>query len=142
MKRASWFIGVTSVCLLLISTPGEGGGAASVVLDGSKHGHGAPRRSDHGVRSVSALVADLSDILLSHVRGGRWGTLVVSLSRGDTLYAKNPVARMQPASTLKLFTTGLSLDRFGPDHQLETEVLRDARVDAAGTVQGNLYLRG
>lgn len=91
---------------------------------------------------VRSLDADLNRALGREVRGGRWGAIVVSLTRGDTLFTRSADRLMQPASTLKLFTTGLAFDRFGPSYQLHTDVLRDADVSADGTLKGNLYLRG
>jgi len=70
---------------------------------------------------------------------GKWGVLVVSLTRGDTLYAENPDLLLKPASTMKLMTTALALEKFGPDHTFRTQVLAD-RV--ANGVADNLYLRG
>src|SRR6266699_3732428 len=74
----------------------------------------APHAPRGGASSLAAdaLAANIGAMLIDHVRGGHWGVLVVSLSRGDTLYAQNVQTMMQPASTLKLFTTGLALDRF------------------------------
>jgi D-alanyl-D-alanine carboxypeptidase/D-alanyl-D-alanine-endopeptidase (penicillin-binding protein 4) len=81
----------------------------------------------------------------NRVRSGKFGVMVVSLTRGDTLFARGAGDMMQPASTMKLYSTAAALDRFGPEHVFSTEVLRDAR-DSAGTsggvVAGNLYLRG
>lgn len=68
--------------------------------------------------------------------------MVISLTRGDTLYALNAGRSMQPASTMKLMTAALVLDRFGADHRFETTVLRDGPLTADGTVHGNLILRG
>ena len=48
---------------------------------------------------------------------------------------------MQPASTMKLFSTAVALDRYGPEHCFATDVLRDGTVGADGTVSGNIYLR-
>ncbi|HEY5218379.1 MAG TPA: D-alanyl-D-alanine carboxypeptidase/D-alanyl-D-alanine-endopeptidase, partial [Gemmatimonadaceae bacterium] len=93
-------------------------------------------------KSVRALDLDLNYLLTSKVRGGRWGVIVVSLTRGDTLYSRSADELMQPASTLKLFTTGLALDQFGPNYQIGTDVLRDSSLDPSGTLHGNLYLRG
>jgi serine-type D-Ala-D-Ala carboxypeptidase/endopeptidase (penicillin-binding protein 4) len=93
-------------------------------------------------RSVPALAGDLSSQLSRRVRGGRWGAIVVSLTRGDTLFEENPDMALQPASTMKLFTSALVLDRLGPDYCFSTDVLRDGPVDATGTVQGNLIIRG
>ena len=66
--------------------------------------------------------------------------MVVSLTRGDTLFARGAGDMMQPASTMKLYSTAAALDRFGPEHAFSTDVLRDSA--AGGVVSGNLYLRG
>jgi D-alanyl-D-alanine carboxypeptidase/D-alanyl-D-alanine-endopeptidase (penicillin-binding protein 4) len=68
--------------------------------------------------------------------------MVVSLTRGDTLYAENAGEEMQPASTMKLFTSAIALERFGPNYQFSTDALRDGPVAPDGTVSGNIYLRG
>lgn len=93
-------------------------------------------------RTAEALASDLGALLRSHVRSGTWGAMVVSLSRGDTLYADDPGGSMLPASTMKLMTTALAFDHFGPQHRLSTDVLRDGALGADGTLTGNLVLRG
>jgi D-alanyl-D-alanine carboxypeptidase/D-alanyl-D-alanine-endopeptidase (penicillin-binding protein 4) len=94
--------------------------------------------SPHG---KAALEADINDMLSRRVKGGKFGVMIVSLSRGDTLFSQNAGEMMQPASTMKLFSTAVALDRFGPEHKFSTDVLRDGTVGPDGTVQGNLYLR-
>lgn len=89
----------------------------------------------------AALASDIAALLTSRVRDGKWGVMVVSISRGDTLYAQNAGDMMQPASTMKLFSTAVALDRFGPEHTFSTDVLRDGDASADGTLVGNLYLR-
>ena len=93
-------------------------------------------------RGVESLSSDLGAALAQHTRSGQWGVMVVSLTRGDTLFSTRADAMMQPASTMKMYTSVLALDRFGPDHQFRTSVLRDAQVGPDGTLEGNLYLRG
>jgi D-alanyl-D-alanine carboxypeptidase/D-alanyl-D-alanine-endopeptidase (penicillin-binding protein 4) len=93
-------------------------------------------------RGVESLSADLGAALSQHTRSGQWGVMVVSLSRGDTLFQSRPDAMMQPASTMKMYTSVLALERFGPDHQFRTSVLRDGQLGADGVLEGNLYLRG
>jgi serine-type D-Ala-D-Ala carboxypeptidase/endopeptidase (penicillin-binding protein 4) len=93
-------------------------------------------------RSAEQLRADLADMLTRRVRSGEWGVMVTSLSRGDTLFAANVGVPLLPASTMKLVTAALALDRLGPDHRLSTDVLHDGRIDSDGTLRGNLYLRG
>jgi serine-type D-Ala-D-Ala carboxypeptidase/endopeptidase (penicillin-binding protein 4) len=93
-------------------------------------------------RGTGALVSDLGTMLSSRVRSGQWGVLVVSLTRGDTLYSVNPDAALQPASNMKLYTTALALDQFGADHEFSTDILRDGTITPDGTLHGNLIIRG
>jgi serine-type D-Ala-D-Ala carboxypeptidase/endopeptidase (penicillin-binding protein 4) len=91
---------------------------------------------------AGALSSDLGSILDGSVRSGRWGVLVVSLTRGDTLYSVNPDEMLQPASNMKLFTAAIALDQFAPSHQFSTAVLRTGNLAPDGTVEGDLVLRG
>ena len=90
---------------------------------------------------LPALTSDLSGMISTKIRSGRFGVMVASLTRGDTLFAQNAGEMMQPASTMKLFSTAVALDRFGPEHSFSTDVLRDAPLGGDGTVTGNIYLR-
>ncbi len=49
---------------------------------------------------------------------------------------------LNPASLMKLVTTGAALARLGASFTFRTEVFADAPPDAAGIIAGNLYLRG
>ena len=91
---------------------------------------------------ASALSAAVGNTLAAHTRGGEWGAIIVSLTRGDTLFEQNPDAMMQPASTMKMYTSAVALDRFGPDYTFRTPALRDGQIGPDGTLTGNLYLRG
>jgi len=92
-------------------------------------------------RTASDLASALSG-LAARIRSGTWGGMVVSLTRGDTLYAHNAGEEMVPASTMKLLTSALAFERFGPTYQFSTDALRDGTVGPDGTLTGNLYLRG
>ena len=92
-------------------------------------------------RTADDLNSTLSG-LAGRIRGGTWGGMVVSLTRGDTLYAANAGELMLPASTMKLLTSAIAFDRFGPTYQFSTDALREGTVGADGTLSGNLYLRG
>jgi D-alanyl-D-alanine carboxypeptidase/D-alanyl-D-alanine-endopeptidase (penicillin-binding protein 4) len=96
--------------------------------------YSTPRTSD----DLAAILGGLA----ARIRGGTWGAMVVSLTRGDTLYANNAGEQMLPASTMKLLTSAIAFDRFGPTYQFSTDALRDAPVGPDGTLTGNLYLRG
>lgn len=96
----------------------------------------------YSVLRSSADVASTLSGLTARTRSGVWGAMVVSLTRGDTLYAENAGEEMQPASTMKLFTSAIALERFGPNYQFSTDVLRDGPVGPDGTLNGNIYIRG
>jgi D-alanyl-D-alanine carboxypeptidase/D-alanyl-D-alanine-endopeptidase (penicillin-binding protein 4) len=93
-------------------------------------------------KGTVALASDLGTMLGARVRSGRWGVLVVSLTRGDTLYSYEPDLMLAPASNMKLLTAALALDQFGPDHQFSTDILREGAVTPDGTLEGNLVMRG
>lgn len=68
--------------------------------------------------------------------------MVVSLDRGDTLFAENATVPLAPASTLKLYTSALAFDWLGVDYRFETQVYRTGIVDSQGVLHGDLVLRG
>jgi serine-type D-Ala-D-Ala carboxypeptidase/endopeptidase (penicillin-binding protein 4) len=96
----------------------------------------------YSVPRSSADVASALAGLTGRTRSGTWGAMVISLTRGDTLYALNPGEEMLPASTMKLFTSAIALETFGPNYHFSTDALRDAPVGPDGTLNGNLYIRG
>jgi len=62
--------------------------------------------------------------------------------RGDTtLVSHNAQQSMQPASTMKLFTTMTALEQLGPAFRARTEFHTNAEV-VNGVLQGDLILRG
>jgi len=83
----------------------------------------APNTSWTSPHGKAALESDINEMLSRRVKGGKFGVM------------------MQPASTMKLFSTAVALDRFGPEYKFSTDVLRDTAVGPDGTVTGNLYLR-
>jgi D-alanyl-D-alanine carboxypeptidase/D-alanyl-D-alanine-endopeptidase (penicillin-binding protein 4) len=93
-------------------------------------------------RGGSQLMLDLGSILVRATHSGSWGVAVVSLESGDTLFTHNADRQLLPASTMKLFTSAVALERFGPDHRLVTEVLREGALGSDGIVRGSLVLRG
>jgi len=93
-------------------------------------------------RGGSQLALDLGSMLDRSSRAGTWGVSVVSLTYGDTLFDRNPDRQLLPASTMKLFTSSVALERFGPDYRFVTEVLREGALGADGVLRGNLVLRG
>nr|WP_315397340.1 D-alanyl-D-alanine carboxypeptidase [uncultured Duganella sp.] len=75
----------------------------------------------------------------SHIPPEAAGVLV--LRGGTTLVSHNARQIMQPASTVKLFTTMTALEQLGPVFRGRTEMLSSAPV-VDGVLQGDLILRG
>jgi serine-type D-Ala-D-Ala carboxypeptidase/endopeptidase (penicillin-binding protein 4) len=97
---------------------------------------------DAGDAAVRELQADLREIIARPGwREARWGVMVASIDRGDTLFAMNADLPMLPASTLKLFTTAAALYYLGPDFRFSTYALADGPV-ANGVLDGDLILYG
>ncbi len=93
-------------------------------------------------RGSTALRLDLGTLLDSRTKQGDWGAIVVSLARGDTLFSRGADTRLVPASTMKLFTSAIALERLGPEHRFSTDVLRVGPLETGGVVRGDLVLRG
>jgi D-alanyl-D-alanine carboxypeptidase/D-alanyl-D-alanine-endopeptidase (penicillin-binding protein 4) len=74
-------------------------------------------------------------------RYAEWGVLVVSLTRGDTLFAWHADRLLLPASNAKLFTTAAALHYLGPTFRFVTALFPGGRV-SGGVLHGDLVLYG
>lgn len=91
---------------------------------------------------VTRLGDDLRDVLgRVRWRHALWSVLVVSLDRGDTLFAQEPDSAVAPASNMKLLTTAAAFRDLGPDFRFRTYVVTDGTV-ANGVLNGDLVLYG
>jgi D-alanyl-D-alanine carboxypeptidase/D-alanyl-D-alanine-endopeptidase (penicillin-binding protein 4) len=97
----------------------------------SLRGSGRPSLTE----TVSRTLADSS---LAHAGVA---LLVVSLDRGDTLFAREADRLYTPASNRKLFTAASALHWLGPEHRFTTTLLSTGRI-AADTLHGDLVLVG
>jgi D-alanyl-D-alanine carboxypeptidase/D-alanyl-D-alanine-endopeptidase (penicillin-binding protein 4) len=67
--------------------------------------------------------------------------LVVSLDRGDTLFAREPERLYTPGSNLKLFTAASALHYLGPDYRFRTPLVA-VGVISNDTLHGDLVVVG
>lgn len=121
---------VRDLCLSLCATlflaspaladPPGVGAAPSVSLEETL----APIASDRVLRRTNAAVQ------------------VIDLRTGEEVFARNPDARLVPASTTKMVTAATALRTLGPSYRFTTEVWTDGTLDAAGVLHGNLYVKG
>ncbi|MBN8482945.1 MAG: D-alanyl-D-alanine carboxypeptidase/D-alanyl-D-alanine-endopeptidase [Xanthomonadales bacterium] len=92
---------------------------------------------------ADALAARIdAHIAQAHFAAASWGIHVVSLDSGKTLYAHAADTLFTPASTAKLFTAGLALARFGPDHRIPTSLFATAPARRDGSLPGDVVLVG
>jgi len=67
---------------------------------------------------------------------------VVSITRGTTLYERNPEKALTPASVTKLFTTNAGFYALGTEGAMTTEVRATGKIAPDGTLHGDLYIVG
>ncbi|MEX0912184.1 MAG: D-alanyl-D-alanine carboxypeptidase/D-alanyl-D-alanine-endopeptidase [Gemmatimonadota bacterium] len=92
--------------------------------------------------AIDELRRDLREIIGSpSIRNASTSVLVVSLDRGDTLFAANPDLPLAPASNMKLFTTAAALYYLGPNFRFSTYTLADGEI-RDGALYGDLVLYG
>lgn len=92
--------------------------------------------------AATRLQADLERLIESpRWSGDRWGVLVVSLDRGDTLFSHAADDALTPASNLKLFTTAAALYYLGPDFRYSTFLLSDGKIEN-GVLNGDVVVYG
>ena len=95
-----------------------------------------------GGSEIARLEVALTSLLHTYRwRSAGWSVLVVSLDRGDTIFAVNPDSSRAPASNMKLLTTAAALRELGPDFRFRTFVVSDGRV-RSGVLEGDLVLFG
>ncbi len=76
------------------------------------------------------------------LKHGSWCFMVYDTSADTLIMSHNSRQRMVPASTQKLITTASALLMLGHDYQYNTMLQHDGEVDEAGTLHGNLYIKG
>ncbi|MEI6738608.1 MAG: D-alanyl-D-alanine carboxypeptidase/D-alanyl-D-alanine-endopeptidase, partial [Pseudomonadota bacterium] len=69
------------------------------------------------------------------------GAVVLRLSDGKTVFTHRAEKALQPASTMKVLTAIVGLERLGPAYRSRTELWSAATIDQ-GVLKGDLVLRG
>jgi serine-type D-Ala-D-Ala carboxypeptidase/endopeptidase (penicillin-binding protein 4) len=95
--------------------------------------------ADPNVLSLRSEVDRL--IMNSGFRNDRWSVMVVSLDRGDTIYAHRPDDALAPASNMKLFTTAAALYYLGPEFRFNTYLVAHGPI-RDGVLDGDLIVYG
>lgn len=75
-------------------------------------------------------------------KNARWGVFAVSLKDGRVVVARDAQKLFNPASTQKLFTTAVALDKLGANYQWKTSIVIRGSIGADGALNGDLILKG
>lgn len=90
-----------------------------------------------------SLEADLAQIASDRLfKTATVGVQVVNVRTGEEVFARSADDGMSPASTMKVVTAAAALRTLGPSYRFTTDLLTDGEVDAAGVLDGNLYVQG
>lgn len=93
--------------------------------------------------TLGGLQARLDEIVNQpRFHGAEWSVKVVSLDTGLTVYQNHADRLVSPASNSKLYTGALALDTLGGDYRFVTPIFATTKVDADGTVAGDLIISG
>ena len=67
---------------------------------------------------------------------------VLDVESGKSIASHEAQKSLIPASSLKIITTATALAVLGTDFTFKTELQYDGTIDGAGTLNGNLYIKG
>ena len=69
-----------------------------------------------------------------------WALRVVDVKTGAVIYDLNSREKLLTGSVRKLYSVGVTLNKFGDDYRFKTPVFRQGQVDAWGNLKGDLIL--
>ncbi|MBR3604218.1 MAG: D-alanyl-D-alanine carboxypeptidase/D-alanyl-D-alanine-endopeptidase [Elusimicrobiaceae bacterium] len=78
----------------------------------------------------------------SVLKGASWAAAAAYVQEKKPLFSIQPDLRLAPASTLKLLTSAAALEMLGSQHRFQTRIYQEGTIDANGTLNGHLYIRG
>jgi len=100
-------------------------------------------KTSNPTKTLAELQSRITDILRKpELSPAMVGIKVVSLDTGRVLFEENAAKLLRPASNMKLYTVATALDRLSPDFRFTTSVYTTGRLDASGSVRGDLIVYG
>ena len=76
------------------------------------------------------------------LKNAGWGLYVIETETGKQVCSYNADIVLEPASVMKIVSTGAALSILGPSYTFETALEYSGFIDSAGNLNGNLYIRG
>jgi serine-type D-Ala-D-Ala carboxypeptidase/endopeptidase (penicillin-binding protein 4) len=140
-RALALFLACTTACA--VATRSGRTRAAERTGDGPQTDVRVPQseQSRTGIRSGrSALEARIQAVLhRPEFRSARWGMKFYSPDTKEVIYSLNSDQLFNPASSMKVFTTGTAFTALGADYRFHTPVYRTGPVED-GVLKGDLVL--
>jgi len=142
-KRITLFLrGLPPVCaaalLLVVAQPP----ALAKAPAGKPVKTAATARPDSALARAGVPAPVAAALHHAHVPASAASFYVIKVGAPVPRASWNAQMPMNPASTMKLVTTFAGLQLLGPDFRWQTSLYADVQPDNAGTINGNVYLRG
>jgi len=100
-------------------------------------------KTSNPTKTLAELQSRITEILRKpELSPAMVGVKVVSLDTGRVLFEENAAKLLRPASNMKIYTVATALDRLSPDFRFTTSVYATAKLDASGSVRGDLIIFG
>ena len=77
-----------------------------------------------------------------NIKQAQASAVFIDVETGEKIIRINEDKIMNPASTLKVLTCLMMLDKYGADYQYETLLMYDGKLEADGTLKGDLIIKG
>jgi D-alanyl-D-alanine carboxypeptidase/D-alanyl-D-alanine-endopeptidase (penicillin-binding protein 4) len=79
---------------------------------------------------------------LPELKNSSWALKAINLTSGDVIADINSDQSLIPASTMKIITTGIALDEFGPDYRFQTQLAFRGKLISDSVLEGDLLVIG
>ncbi|MBU0764800.1 MAG: D-alanyl-D-alanine carboxypeptidase/D-alanyl-D-alanine-endopeptidase, partial [Bacteroidetes bacterium] len=95
------------------------------------------------IREFNPVSLEIKEMIKQEeFKNASFGFYAVDISTDDVLVEHNPDLSLIPASVMKTVTTAVALEMLGENYRFSTSVEYDGTIDSAGTLHGNVYIRG
>ncbi len=94
-------------------------------------------------QSPAELVEELANMEeLKHAQWSVYARYVDQSPQEEAIISHNAEMSLACASSLKVLTIGIALDRLGANHTYKTKLYYDGNIDENGVLDGNIYIVG
>ena len=94
------------------------------------------------IQADALLTSTLDEILSAKcLDKSQTAVSIISVPSNESVYSRNALAPLLPASVMKIVTTVAALDYLGPEYRFKTEFLYTGQRSSE-TILGDLYIRG